>query len=66
MKHKKTKKRKQKSIINFSEISRLVTGSRYVLREDYTGKEYRKLIEMIKKNEQRILLIIEQFKKVKK
>lgn len=48
-------------LINWSEISRLLTGDRTSIRSDYSGKKYKEVIHAIKGCETEIKAIIRQY-----
>lgn len=54
------------NLINWSEVSRLLTGDRVQIRADYNGKKYKEVTTDIKKQEKLINDRIEEFKKENK
>ena len=48
------------SLINWSEVSRLLTNDRTAIRHDYKGKKYKEVIHAIKGCETEIKAIIKQ------
>lgn len=55
-------------LINWSEVSRLLTNNRTAIRSDYNGKKYKEVVIAIKKCETEIKSIIKQngFEKAEK
>jgi len=50
----------KKSIINWSEVSRLLTSDRSAIRSTYSGKKYAKVINRIKRVEKALLWFIKR------
>ena len=53
----------KKTVLNFSEISKKLTGHRNQININYKGKKYKEFIEKCKDLEKQINLLIEKFKK---
>jgi len=51
----------KKSIINWSEVSRLLTTNRSAIRSSYSGKKYAKVVNHIKKIEKALLWFISHY-----
>ena len=51
----------KKSIINWSEVSRLLTSDRSAIRTTYSGKKYASIINRIKKVEKALLSFINRY-----
>ena len=49
-----------RKLINWSEVSRLLTNDRTAIRSDYDGKKYKEVVIAIKKCEAEIKAIIKQ------
>ena len=49
-----------KNLINWSEVSRLLTNDRTAIRSDYKGKKYKEVVIAIKKCEAEIKGLINQ------
>jgi len=48
----------KKTIINWSEVSRLITSDRSAIRSTYTGKKYARVVNRIKRVEKALLWFI--------
>jgi len=52
----------KKSIINWSEVSRLLTNKRSAIRGDYSRKKYDRIVKRIKRVEKALLYFISKNK----
>ena len=58
--------KEDKSLINWSEISRRVTGDRTQIRSDYSGKKYKSVMEVTRFYEDALTTAIELYNNANK